>query len=72
VATTRRVQRVVQEHVRGRDLIDDAEVAGLASDLDEPSADDGPVAFGGHEIFSPAQIGWVGRGSTCCFPLFAE
>ena len=49
-ATTRLVQRVVQQHVGCGDFVDDAEIAGLAPEIGEPAADDGLVVlFDGHE-----------------------
>jgi hypothetical protein len=42
-AAARLVQRILQEHVRRGELIDDAEIAGLSPELGEPPANDGLV-----------------------------
>jgi hypothetical protein len=44
------VQRILQQHVRRRELVDNRKVAGLAPELGEPAADDGlVVVFYRHE-----------------------
>jgi hypothetical protein len=44
-AAPRCVQRVLQEHVRSRQLIDDLGVPRIAPEFREPAADDGLVPF---------------------------
>src|ERR1700730_16832566 len=55
VATAARlVQRILQEHVGCRQLIDDAQIALLAPEIREPTADDGLViALFGHDRSFP-------------------
>ena len=49
---TRLVQRLVQQHVGCRDLVDDAEVACLSPEVGEPAAYDGLVLLlDGHGVF---------------------
>src|SRR5258706_15841825 len=41
MTATWRVQRILKEHIRSSDLIDDSEVAGRAPEVGEPSSNDG-------------------------------
>src|SRR5207245_4637250 len=45
VAATRRMQRILQEHVVSGELVDDVEIAGFAPELREPAAYDGLVVL---------------------------
>src|SRR6202022_4685765 len=44
-ATARFVERILQEHVRRGEFIDNSEVASLAPEIREPPADNGLVIF---------------------------
>ena len=39
------VQRVLQQHVRRGDVVDNGEIAGLTPEFGEPAADDGLVVL---------------------------
>jgi len=45
LAAARLVQRILQEHVGRGELIDDAEIAGLAPELGEPPTDNSLAVF---------------------------
>jgi hypothetical protein len=45
VAAAWRMQRVLQEHVGGSQLVDDSEIAGRTPEIREPAADDGLIVF---------------------------
>src|SRR5439155_18636227 len=67
-AASRLVKRVVQQHIGGSDLVDDAEVAGLSPEFGEPAADNGLVVlFDGHDAFLlvfELMVEWKERGSS--------
>src|SRR5262249_29280922 len=56
-STARFMQRILQQHVRCCEFIDDGEVARLAPELIEPASDDGLVHFQIRHCASPA-LAW--------------
>src|ERR1700680_1652439 len=61
------VQQVVEQHIRGSDLVDDGEVAGLSPEACEPATNNGLVVlFDGHDAFLVFElmVEWKERGSS--------